>query len=135
VPLNARGLAISQGQGCGRSGSHRPSPALRRASRSGRLERLVPLTIGGVNASIRAGLITSGFNLRSAGGVPTALLGCHISLRLSPLQPPGAASTPLTRFLFVASPTRALKFFFAKPEKTLDSWYSGHIICGSFAFL
>jgi hypothetical protein len=30
--------------------------------------------------------------------------------------------------------TRA-ELFFGKDEKTLDSWYSGPIICGSFAFL
>ena len=66
--------------------------------------------------------------------MPTALLGCHISLPPFPLQPVGRCFDAAHALPgCCVTDTRAGNFF-GKPEKTLDSWYSGHIICGSFAF-
>jgi hypothetical protein len=49
-------------------------------------------------------------------------------------SPPRAASPPLAFVISGCVVGAHAEIFFAKHEKTLDSWYSGHIIRGSFAF-
>jgi hypothetical protein len=67
--------------------------------------------------------------------VPTALLGCHISLPPFPLQRVSRRFDTAHALPFCCATDTRAELFFGKPEKTLASWYSGHIICGSFAFL
>jgi len=84
------------------------------------MERLLPLSICGVSALIRAGLITSGFGIEKRRRLCRRRFSAVTFLfRRFRCSPSGAASTPLTRFLLVASPTRALNFFSENPKKLL----------------